>query len=70
MRLTSSYFPSESHAMIRYTREKGRAIIAEIRVRNGGISAEDRRNTPATVLESFDNRGRQLGKQLIGYRPK
>lgn len=56
--------------MIRYTREKGRAIIAEIRVRNGGISAEDRRNTPATVLESFDNRGRQLGKQLIGYRPK
>jgi anti-sigma regulatory factor (Ser/Thr protein kinase) len=43
------------------TKERARKIIDEIRVNNGGLTAEDRRNTPENVLQVLENVLRQLG---------
>lgn len=43
------------------TVERARKIIDEIRVKNGGLTAEDRRRTPENVLQVLENVLRQLG---------
>ncbi|QGA16253.1 hypothetical protein EYB26_003920 [Talaromyces marneffei] len=47
--------------MVLLTIERARYIIDEIRVNNGGITAEDRRNTSENVLRALENLRRQLG---------
>ncbi|KAI7968869.1 hypothetical protein EIK77_002865 [Talaromyces pinophilus] len=43
------------------TIERARKLIDEIRMSNGGITAEDRRNTSKNVLQALDNVLKQLG---------
>ncbi|KAF4999009.1 hypothetical protein F66182_16289 [Fusarium sp. NRRL 66182] len=43
------------------TIERAREIIDEVRVYNGGITEEDRRNTSQIVLKALENVRQQLG---------
>lgn len=43
------------------TKERARTLIDGIRTENGGITEEDRRNTPENVLQALENVRQQLG---------
>lgn len=42
--------------------ERGKQIVDEIRISNGGTTAEDREKTPLSVLRSLESTRKKLGK--------
>ena len=48
--------------MAALSRDAARELIDDIKIKNGGIDAEDRANTPQSVLNSLSSLRRQLAK--------
>jgi len=49
------------------SRDTAQGLVAKLRAENGGLSVEDRKATPPSVLEALANVRRKLGAAIKTY---